>query len=118
LLAPGGFLLIETPDSGSWMARAMRGLWPPYAPVEHIHLFSHRAIRMALDQVGLETIEVRRHWKVLPVTYVYEMLQNFGPALHRAFGPMYRVLPDFAKHASLPFYVGEMIVLASKPGNG
>lgn len=115
LLGPGGTLIVETPDSGSLLARAMGRYWPPYAPVEHIHLFSRRALRAAVAQVGLQTVYVSGHWKSLPVGYVFEMLQNFGPELHRLLRPGYRLMPGFLRRATLPFYVGEMILLARKP---
>jgi 2-polyprenyl-3-methyl-5-hydroxy-6-metoxy-1,4-benzoquinol methylase len=118
LLAPGGVLLIQTPDSGSLLARGMRQFWPPYAPVEHIHLFSRRAIKKALSQVGLGNIRVLRHVKKLPIAYVYEMLQNFGPEFYRLFGPFFAILPPFLRNISLPFYVGEMLVIADMPSCG
>lgn len=118
LLAPNGTLIVQTPNSGSFPALAMRQFWPPYAPVEHIHLFSHRAMRRAILQVGLHNIRILNHWKKLPIAYVYEMFQNFGPEFHRLLGPAYRILPRFMKDASLPFYIGEMILLAEMPAAG
>lgn len=118
VLAPSGTLILQTPDSGSFLARAMRQFWPPYAPVEHIHLFSHRAMRRAISQVGLENVRILNHWKKLPVAYVNEMLQHFGPELHRLLGPVYGILPRFIKDASLPFYIGEVILLAEMPAAG
>ena len=118
VLAPNGTLILQTPNSGSFLARAMRQFWPPYASVEHIHLFSHRAMQRAISQVGLQNVRILNHWKKLPVAYVYGMLQNFGPEFHRLLGPVYGVLPRFLKDASLPFYVGEMIVLAEMPAAG
>jgi 2-polyprenyl-3-methyl-5-hydroxy-6-metoxy-1,4-benzoquinol methylase len=115
LLGAGGTLIVETPSSSSLPARAMGRYWPPYAPVEHIHLFSRRALRQAVARVGLETVQLSSHWKSLPVAYVFEMLQTFGPELHRLLAPAYRLVPRFVRRARLPFYVGEMILLARKP---
>src|SRR5205823_8198815 len=44
LMTAEGRLFIQTPDAGSAIARLLRGLWPPLAPIEHIHLFSARSI--------------------------------------------------------------------------
>jgi 2-polyprenyl-3-methyl-5-hydroxy-6-metoxy-1,4-benzoquinol methylase len=118
VLAPNGTLILQTPNSGSFLAHAMRQFWPPYAPVEHIHLFSHRAMRRAISQVGLQNVRILNHWKRLPVAYVNEMLRNFGPEFHRLLGPLYGILPRFIKDASLPFYIGEMILLAEMPAAG
>lgn len=114
LLAPGGTLIVQTPNSGSLLARVMGRYWPLYEPVEHIHLFSSRALQEAVARVGLRDARVLSHWKPLPVAYVYEMLQTFGPEFHRLLTPLYRVLPRAARAASLPFYMGELILLAEK----
>jgi 2-polyprenyl-3-methyl-5-hydroxy-6-metoxy-1,4-benzoquinol methylase len=115
LLAPHGTLILQTPNSGSLLARALGRLWPLYTPVEHIHLFSSQALQTALSPLGLRNVRVLNHWKQLPVAYVYEMLQTFGPEFHRLLTPLYRVLPRAVKEASLSFYMGELILLAEKP---
>jgi SAM-dependent methyltransferase len=117
LLAPGGTLIVQTPNSGSALAHAMGRYWPLYAPVEHIHLFSDRAAREAVTRVGLRNVRILNHWKRLPAAYVYEMLQSFGPEFHRLLTPLYRLLPRAAREATLPFYMGELILLAEKPGS-
>ena len=114
LLRPGGLVLIQTPNSGSLLAHAMRGLWPPYAPVEHIHLFSKQSLTTALLQMGFTEILFEAHWKKLPVDYVFNMLQNYGPEFHRLIKPVYTRLPERLTRVSLPFYVGEMLVIARK----
>lgn len=115
LLRPGGILLLQTPNSGSLLARGMRGLWPPYAPVEHIHLFSRQSLTGALRQIGFIDILYTAHWKKLPVNYVFNMLQNYGPEFHRLIKPIYTRLPEWLTQTFLPFYVGEMVVIAQKP---
>jgi SAM-dependent methyltransferase len=114
LLRPGGLLLIQTPNSGSFLAHAMRGLWPPYAPVEHIHLFSKQSLTLALSHMGFDKIVYEGHWKKLPVDYVFNMLQNYGPEFHTLIKPVYTRLPEQLTRVSLPFYVGEMLVIAHK----
>ncbi len=114
LLKEGGILLLQTPDSSSLFARITGKFWPPYAPVEHIHLFSRKSIENLLKELGYINIEFMPHWKRLPISYVYNMFQNFGPEFHRLFGPLYNLLPLFVTRSLLPFYVGEMIVVAQK----
>ena len=114
LLQPGGTLMIQTPNAGSWCARLMGRFWLPYTPVEHIHLFSRRSMCEALQRHGYAVQLVRAHVKRLSVAYVYEMLQRFGPLAHRVFAPLYHVLPLPVKRLVLPWYIGEMIIIAER----
>jgi len=114
LLDPGGFLVIESPDASSLWARIMKKIWPPFTPVEHIHLFSHRSLCLILNRLGFTVPTIKRHWKKLTFTYVYEMSKTFGPEIHKIAAPFYYIIPKFLKNMILPFYVGEMIVIAQK----
>jgi SAM-dependent methyltransferase len=112
LLKPGGAIMLETPDSGSLLCRLMGRRWPPYSAVEHIHLFSSRSLRKALEEVGFSNVTTWPHWKPLPISYVYENLENFGPEVRRLIGPAYRLLPGVVTSRTLPFYVGEIMATA------
>jgi len=114
LLKEGGILMLQTPDSSSLFARTMGKFWPPYAPVEHIHLFSRRSLELSLNELGYANIEFMPHWKRLPISYVYNMFRNFGPEFYRLLGPLYKLLPRFVANSLLLFYIGEMIVIAQK----
>lgn len=114
LLHNGGMVLIQTPNSTSVFARTMKSLWPPYAPIEHIHLFSRESLTLLLTKLRFTDITFIQHWKKLPVRYVYEMMQNYGPEFRRLFQPVFSRLPVRATQLSLPFYVGEMIITARK----
>jgi SAM-dependent methyltransferase len=114
LLKEDGILMLQTPDSTSLLAGIMGKFWPPYEPVEHIHLFGRKSLERILLELGYGNIEFRPHWKKLPISYVYSMLRNFGPELYRLVGPFYRFLPRFVTGRSFPFYIGEMIVIAQR----
>ena len=108
LLRPSGRLLLQTPDASSLLARTMRSHWPPLAPIEHIHLFTRNSMRKLLHNFGFKDVKFRAHVKKLPVGYVYDNLNNFGPEWRRVFRPVHALLGDVA----LPFYGGEMLVSA------
>lgn len=112
LLRHGGWLFLETPDASSWPASLSRRFWPPLAPIEHLHLFSKSAMKRALTDAGFEVVSLRPHIKRLPIAYVYDMLEHFGPEWRTILGPAFRALPAAARRASAPFYVGEMLVAA------
>lgn len=111
LLRGGGRIYIETPNAGSAPARLLRSAWPPLAPIEHIHLFSARALEILLKQERFVDVVVRRHVKRLPFSYVHEQFANFGGrGWQRATAPLRAVLGD----TRLPLYAGEMLVCARR----
>ena len=114
LLRPGGILLVQTPDASTGQARLLGKYWPPFAPVEHIHLFSRQALRLALEERGYGAIEFGRHVKRLPVDYFYRQMESFGPEFHRLLKPLMSVLPQPLKNMRIPLYGGEMIAVARK----
>jgi len=116
LLRPGGVLMVQTPDSGSTLARVTGKHWPPYAPVEHLHLFSGRSLRLLLAQLGLVDLSLHRHVKRLPLAYVFEMMRSYGPQWRRLVAPFYRLLPSPVRALRLPFYGGEMLATARRGG--
>lgn len=111
LLNDDGVIMIQTPNAESMVAQVLRRYWPPLAPIEHIHIHSKRAVCMSLEKLGFEEIVVRRHWKNLSIEYVYSLMQTFGPELRKILTPLYKISP---KNLRLPFYGGEIIVLARK----
>jgi 2-polyprenyl-3-methyl-5-hydroxy-6-metoxy-1,4-benzoquinol methylase len=111
LLKADGVLLIQTPNSGSWLARVFRQLWPPYQPVEHIHLFSHHSLKLLMNEFGCTEVHFQNHWKSLQIDYVYKMLATFGAEFHKLLRPFYKICPNFILRIFLPFYGGEMLTL-------
>lgn len=114
LLGPGGVMLVQTPDASTAQARLLGRYWPPFAPVEHIHLFSRRALRRALEERGFGAIEFVRHVKRLPADYFYRQMESFGPEFHRLLAPVMSVLPQAVRNLRIPLYGGEMIAVATK----
>jgi SAM-dependent methyltransferase len=112
LLKPNGLVMIQTPNSNSVFAQVAGRWWPPYTPVEHIHLFSRKSLERLLTQNGFKNIQFRTHWKSLPVAYVYANMQNFSPELYRLLKPLDVLISKF--QLAIPFYGGEMIVTARK----
>lgn len=113
-LKAGGLLAIQTPSSKSFLAGVMRKYWPPYTPIEHIHIFSFKSLALIYKKLGLKNIIFKRHWKKLSAAYAHSMLRTFGPEFHKIFKPFYNVLPNFITTFRFPFYIGEIVVLANR----
>ena len=77
-LAPGGLLLVVTPDIGSFVARKMGARWWHLRPA-HIGYFSQGTMMAALGAAGfsLETVEPYTWW--LPLSYLLERLGTYLP---------------------------------------
>jgi len=112
LLSKDGLIMIQTPNSSSFLARNMKKYWPAYSPIEHIHLFSKKSLEYALYTAGFEQLSFQSHRKKLPVGYVYNMLNNFGPEFHKILKPVESFINN--SRMVLPFYIGEMIILGTK----
>jgi 2-polyprenyl-3-methyl-5-hydroxy-6-metoxy-1,4-benzoquinol methylase len=58
-LAPGGMLVIVTPDVGSFAARVLGGRWWHYR-VAHVNFFNRRSLERLLEQHGFEVLLSKR----------------------------------------------------------
>lgn len=114
LLKRGGLFVIQTPNTGSIPARLLGRRWPPFAPVEHIYYFSSQNMRILLERYGFRVLKVKTHWKKLPVGYVYNQFKNFGPEYYKFLSKIIPLLPSTVSNKKLPFYGGEMILMAEK----
>jgi SAM-dependent methyltransferase len=59
VLAPNGVLILRTPNIESWIASVTRSYWQWQCPPAHIHLFSPKALDVALERSGFR---VERLW--------------------------------------------------------
>jgi SAM-dependent methyltransferase len=89
VLAPGGTLVLGTPDYGRWIWRALEGAYKKVFPqgyaTEHINPYTRRELRRELERMGLT---------VLDVQYVggSEMIfKAFKPTTARARHPALRI---------------------------
>jgi len=113
LLNSGGTIMIQTPNSSSLFAKVLNKYWPPYSPIEHIHLFSQLSLKYLLEKNGFRIITTKNHIKLLPIRYVNDMLDNFGSEFRILFKPFQFLMLIFGA-ITLPFYIGEMIIIAKK----
>lgn len=114
ILKKDGLIFIQTPNTDSLFAKFMGKYWPPYSPVEHIHLFSRQSLEKVLRTNGFQHIQFKQSWKKLPIGYVYNMLKNFGPEFYVITKPFNFIINTVLKDFSFPFYIGEMIITAQK----
>ena len=112
LLKPGGLLVVNYPDIGSWIARVMGRSWVFLLDV-HLYYFTRTTITRLLRTVGLEVELIRPHYQRLGLGYI----------LHRASavaGAPARVAERAARAARLtdvqvPYWMGQTLVIARRP---
>jgi dolichol-phosphate mannosyltransferase len=63
VLAPGGTLVLGTPDYGRWTWRALEGLYKRVFPqgyaTEHINRYTRKGLRQEIERLGLTVLDVQ-----------------------------------------------------------
>ena len=75
-LKPGGLLALNTPDSGSFLARTLKARWHLVVPPEHLFLMNSVSLRKLLEP-RFEILETGRIGKRFTLQYVLETLYHW-----------------------------------------
>src|SRR4029450_13798514 len=63
VLAPGGTLVLGTPDYGRWIWRALEGLYKKVFPqgyaTEHINPYTRKELRSEIERLGFTVLDVQ-----------------------------------------------------------
>ena len=113
VLKPGGLLVLNCPDSDSWVARAMGRRWPMLLTV-HLYYFTRRTLGELLRRVGFEVLRVRPHIQWLELGYVLRRSEPVARAFARAAGRLASAV-GLARRF-VPYSIGQTRVIARKPG--
>jgi SAM-dependent methyltransferase len=96
---PGGYWLIEAFNPHSWIGRLLGKHWHDYNPPSVLHWFSPFALRLLLQEYGLEQIALGRAPKAVSAAHAKSVLRmklgcgRFG----RATLPLLAAIPDRLK---------------------
>lgn len=111
LLKPGGLLVVNYPDIGSWIARALGRRWLFLTSV-HLYYFDRRTMRMLLEKTGYSVEQVRPHFQRLELDYILFRGSLLSQALSRAGRAI--VKPLGLSRAQVPYWLGQTFVLARR----
>jgi SAM-dependent methyltransferase len=113
LLKPGGVLVVNYPDAGSWIARALGRRWLFLTSV-HLHYFDRRTMSRLLESTGFRVAVVRPHIQRLELDYVLSR----GAALSRGLSRVARAIvkPFGLARVQVPYWLGQTFVAARKLG--
>jgi SAM-dependent methyltransferase len=111
LLKPGGLLVINYPDIGSWIARSLCRRWPFLSSV-HLYYFTRRTIRRFLEQHGFAVLQVRPHYQRLELDYLLSRGDVISRTLSRTSRAVARTLR--ISHRQVPYWIGQTFVAAER----
>ncbi len=57
ILKPNGILVVQTPDGGCEQARTEKGNWGALKPLEHLHIFDHKSLKLFAQKLGFRAID-------------------------------------------------------------
>lgn len=115
LVKPGGLLVVNYPDRGSWLARLLGRKWPFLSSV-HLYYFTRRTIRQLLERHGFEVVDVRPHVQRLELDYLLGRGAVVSRFLADTSRRVARVLGVSRRQA--PYWIGQTFVAARKSTAG
>jgi 2-polyprenyl-3-methyl-5-hydroxy-6-metoxy-1,4-benzoquinol methylase len=115
LLRPDGWLFLSTPDRGSLVARALGRRWHYLDPIQHVSVFSRASLRILLEQIGFEVVDVAALGHSYRLRYVWDRLCYLHPkgVLGAALRAARRVSRPLAG-CSVYLQLGDVLILAAK----
>ena len=114
LLKPGGVILISTPDTDHFLRFLMGSRWPMLQPMQHLSLFSRRALAGALRAEGFEGVSVRTCYKTLSVDYLINQIRSLNPVLSRILGTVTRAFPPPILQKYRRLNIGEILAVGRR----
>jgi SAM-dependent methyltransferase len=77
-LAPGGMLVVVTPDVGSVAARILKHRWWHFR-MAHVGYFKRATVLMAAERAGLRAVQIGRPTFYFTIEYIVNRLQRYLP---------------------------------------
>jgi predicted TPR repeat methyltransferase len=114
LLAPGGTLVLSTPNLRSVSHALMGRRWYFYIPEEHLYYFSPRSLCRLVERCGFEVVSCRSSGKPMTFDYALAQFREYNPLIYQLGRAVGVVLPQRLRQASVPLPIGEMLVIARK----
>lgn len=108
LLKPGGLLVINYPDIGSWIARLLKRKWLFLISV-HLFYFDRQTIRRLLERHGFEVLVSRPHWQWLHLDYVLFRSANVAPRLSAGLRKVASWIG--VSRANIPYWLGQTFMI-------
>lgn len=109
LLKPGGYLVVITPDTESFLCAISGDRWVSYKFPEHLILYSRTALIELLEHSGFEIVSASSDYEYCDRAFLLSRLESLNAALARLARPVLRVLPE-----PLPVSSGSIALIARR----
>ena len=111
LIRPGGLVVVNYPDIGSWIARALGRRWPFLSSV-HLYYFTRDTMTRLLARHGFEVVEVRAHIQRLELNYMLSRGAAISGVLSRSSRAVARLLGLCT--LEVPYWIGQTFMAARR----
>ena len=111
LLKPGGILVVNYPDIGSWIARILGRRWLFLTSV-HLFYFDRRTMRLMLEKTGYTVDAVRPHVQRLELDYLLSRGSVLSSVLSSGGRALIRRL-NLAR-TQVPYWLGQTFVVGRR----
>ena len=111
LLLPGGLLVVNYPDIGSLVARAMGRKWVFLLSI-HYFYFTPTTIRRALHEVDMRPLIIKRHFQTLELDYILFRATPYAGVIAKTLRKLVNALR--LGRQFVPYWVGQTLVIAQK----
>lgn len=111
LLKPGGVLIVNYPDAGSWIARVLGRRWPFLTSV-HLYYFDRGTIREMLRTTGFAVESIKPHVQWLELDYILKRGAVVSEWISRAGRTVVGKIG--ASRTQVPYWLGQTFVAARR----
>jgi SAM-dependent methyltransferase len=113
LVKPGGLVIVNYPDIGSWIARLLGRKWPFLSSV-HLYYFTRSTMARFLERHGFAIVEVRPHFQRLELDYLLSRGAVVSGVLSKTSRAMARL--GGLSRRQMPYWIGQTFVAARRTG--
>ena len=108
LLKPGGVLLINFPDIGTWQAKlAGARFW--WIISVHLHHFTRRSLAHLCEKAGFKVFRATRYWQILEFGYLESLAVHYKIPLAAT---IQKLTPAWIQKIPIPYYASQTTSLA------
>ncbi len=111
VLKKDGVLVVNYPDIGSWLSKAMGRKWIFLLSV-HLFYFTRRTIKKILRDSGFEVVLIKPHFQKLSLGYLIHRMEQYNKPLSKVSGKVVNVLG--LNNFQIAYWLGQTLVISKK----